>query len=43
MSYINFELMNIKIVKLPAGCPVTNNFSTLLAEAPFWPPCMEIG
>jgi hypothetical protein len=43
IGYINFELMNTKIVKSPAGSPVTNNFSTLLAGAPFWPPYKQIG
>jgi hypothetical protein len=43
IGYINFELMNTKIVKSPAGSPVTNNFSTLLAGVPFWPPYKEIG
>jgi hypothetical protein len=42
MSYINFELMNTKIVKSFADYPVTNNFSTLLVRAPLWPPCKEI-
>ncbi len=32
MSYINFELMNIKIVKSTAILLVTNNFSTLILE-----------
>jgi hypothetical protein len=43
MGYINFELMNTKIVKLSADYSVINNFSTLLATALFWPPCREIG
>jgi hypothetical protein len=43
IGYINFEFMTTKIVKSPAGSSVTNNFSTLLAGAPFWSPCKEIG